>query len=129
MYQESATRKGSMNLLADEGVDGPIVERLRQDGHVVLYVAEMEPGISDQEILQRANAQMSMLVTADKDFGEMIFRQGQLNAGGVVLLRLAGLSAEKKADIVSSVFHDHETALLQAFSVISPGQVRIRSKT
>lgn len=118
-----------MNLLADEGVDGPIVERLRQDGHVVLYVAEMEPGISDQEILQRANAQMSMLVTADKDFGEMIFRQGQLNAGGVVLLRLAGLSAEKKADIVSSVFHDHETALLQAFSVISPGQVRIRSKT
>ena len=118
-----------MNLLADEGVDGPIVERLRQDGHVVLYVAEMEPGISDQEILQRANAQMSMLVTADKDFGEMIFRQGQLNAGGVVLLRLAGLSAEKKADIVSSVFQDHETALLQAFSVISPGQVRIRSKT
>ena len=117
-----------MNLLADEGVDGPIVERLRQDGHVVLYVAEMEPGISDQEILQRANTQMAILVTADKDFGEMIFRQGQLNAGGVVLLRLAGLSAEKKADIVSSVFHDRETALLQAFSVISPGQVRIRSK-
>ena len=117
-----------MNLLADEGVDGPIVERLRQDGHVVLYVAEMEPGISDQEILQRANAQMSTLVTADKDFGEMIFRQGQLNTDGVVLLRLAGLSAEKKADIVSGVFHDRETALLQAFSVISPGQVRIRSK-
>ena len=72
---------------------------------------------------------MAMLVTADKDFGEMIFRQGQLSAGGVVLIRLAGLSAERKADIVSSVFHDRETELLQAFSVISPGQVRIRPKS
>jgi len=47
-----------MNVLADEGVDGPVVERLRHDGHVVLYIAEMEPGISDEEILRKANANM-----------------------------------------------------------------------
>jgi hypothetical protein len=43
-----------VNLLADEDVDGPVVERLRQDGYAVLYVAEMEPGISDEAILRKA---------------------------------------------------------------------------
>lgn len=37
-----------MNILADEGVDGPIVDRLRRDGHRVWYVAEMAPAISDE---------------------------------------------------------------------------------
>jgi Domain of unknown function (DUF5615) len=46
-----------MNLLADESVDRRIVERLRQDGHDVTYVAEMDPGISDETVLQRANEQ------------------------------------------------------------------------
>jgi len=118
-----------MNLLADEGVDGPVVERLRQDGHAVLYVAEMVPGIADEEILRKANEHLSLLVTADKDFGEMVFRQNLLSAGGVVLIRLAGLSPKGKAAVVSKVFRDRGTELPQAFSVISPGRVRIRPKS
>ncbi len=59
-----------MNLLADESVDGQIVARLRQDNHDVTYVAEMEPGISDETVLQRANEQEALLLTVDKDFGE-----------------------------------------------------------
>jgi predicted nuclease of predicted toxin-antitoxin system len=92
-------------------------------------VAEMEPGIADEEILQKANEQRSLLVTADKDFGEMVFHQNLPSTGGVVLIRLAGLSAARKAEIVSRSFHDHEAEFPQAFSVISPGRVRIRSKS
>jgi hypothetical protein len=44
-----------MNFLADEGVDYPVVQRLRTDGHEVLYVAEMDPGISDEKVLAAAN--------------------------------------------------------------------------
>jgi hypothetical protein len=44
-----------VNLLADEDVNGLVVERLRQDDHVVLYIAEMKPGIADEEILRKAN--------------------------------------------------------------------------
>lgn len=44
-----------MNFLADESVDRQIVERLRQDGHQVWYVAEMEPGVSDDVVLNLAN--------------------------------------------------------------------------
>jgi predicted nuclease of predicted toxin-antitoxin system len=64
-------------------------------------------------------------VTADRDFGELVFRQGRLHRG-VVLLRLAGLSNATKAEIVAEVCRDRALEMFQAFSVISPGQVRIR---
>lgn len=59
-----------MNFLADEGVDWQIVDCLRQDGHVVLYVAEMERGVSDDVVLELANREGALLLTADRDFGE-----------------------------------------------------------
>lgn len=44
-----------MNLLADESIERQIVERLRLDGREVLNVVEMEPGIEDAAVLERAN--------------------------------------------------------------------------
>jgi predicted nuclease of predicted toxin-antitoxin system len=115
-----------MNLLADESVDRPIVERLRQDGHDVLYVAEMEPSIDDDVVLERANERAALLLTGDKDFGELVFREGMLAAGGVVLVRLAGLSSERKAGVVTDAFREHGAEFPQRFSVIEPGRVRVR---
>ena len=89
-----------MKLLADEGVDRPIVDQLRQAGHQVFYVAEMDPSISDERVLELANEQGALLITADKDFGELVFRLGRIHAGAV-LLRLAGLAPDTKAHIVT----------------------------
>jgi hypothetical protein len=47
---------------------------LRQEGHQVWYVVEMEPGIADEEVLALANREGAILITADKDFGELVFR-------------------------------------------------------
>ena len=114
-----------MNLLADESVDRQIVDRLRWDSHQVWYVAEMEPGISDDAVLDLANQKEALLLTADKDFGELVFRQRRLSPG-VVFLRLAGLSSVSKAEIVASAVTKHAADLSQAFAVITPGVIRIR---
>lgn len=114
-----------MNFLADESIDGPIVERLRQAGHRVGYVAEMKPGISDDAVLDVANREESLLLTADKDFGELVYRQRRLMPG-VILIRLAGLSPTEKAGVVASVIDEHGAELPQAFTVIAPKSVRIR---
>jgi len=116
-----------MNFLADESVDGQIVERLREDGHDVLYVAEMEPGITDDQVLEKANESRALLMTIDKDFGELVFRLGRLHTG-VVLVRLGGLSPEKKAEMVSIAVSEYASSLDNSFSVISPGRIRIRPK-
>jgi predicted nuclease of predicted toxin-antitoxin system len=114
-----------MTLLADEGVDAQIVQRLRRDGHGVLYVAEMSPSISDDMVLEQAEARGALLVTADKDFGELVHRQGRLHAG-VLLLRLAGLPSEAKAAAVAAVLREREAEIAGAFCVVSPGRLRIR---
>lgn len=114
-----------MNFLADESVDRQIVERLRRDGHRVVYVAEMEPGISDATVLASANSETALLLTADKDFGEMLFRQ-RLHTLGIVLIRLAGLSPGRKAELVASMVNQHAAELPRAFTVIAPSALRIR---
>lgn len=114
-----------MNLLADESVDQLIVDRLRRDGHDLVYIAGLSPSVSDDDVLRQANVQSSLLVTGDKDFGELVYRQRRVH-GGVVLLRLFGLSAGLKANIVAEAFRDRGAEMARGFTVISPGIVRIR---
>ncbi|MGI9189036.1 MAG: DUF5615 family PIN-like protein [Longimicrobiaceae bacterium] len=114
-----------MNLLCDEGVDRLIVEWLRRDGHEVAYVAEMEPGIDDEEVLRRANESSALLVTLDKDFGELVFRLRRASPG-VLLVRLPKSTSAERAEIVAAVVRTHRANLEHAFTVVSPRRVRIR---
>jgi hypothetical protein len=80
-----------VDVVADESVLGFIVRALRSDGHVVEYIAETAPGIADPDVLDAANATEAVLLTADKDFGELVIRLRRLSHG-VVLYRLADLA-------------------------------------
>ena len=66
-----------MKFLADECCDASLVSALRADGHDVLYVLETFPGTSDDAILDRAFAEHRILLTEDKDFGELVYRLGR----------------------------------------------------
>jgi predicted nuclease of predicted toxin-antitoxin system len=114
-----------VRFLADEGVDRQIVERLRLDGHQVAYVAEISPGIMDEAVLVESRATASVLITADKDFGELVYRQGQASSG-VLLIRLWGLGPVVKAAVVSRAIQEYGQELPGAFAVLSPGNIRIR---
>ena len=70
-----------MNLLVDENVDKSIVDELRQNGHNVLYIAEFAPSINDETVLHQANQNRALLLTEDKDFGELVFRQSLVHYG------------------------------------------------
>ena len=114
-----------MRLLADEGVDAAIVARLRSDDHDVVYVAELSPGITDEAVLELANFDERILMTADKDFGELVFRLRRV-AFGILLVRLPGLPSARKADAVAQVIDEHGDEMPGAFTVLSAGLVRIR---
>nr|WP_315870903.1 DUF5615 family PIN-like protein [Trichocoleus desertorum] len=88
-------------------------------------MAEMEPGITDDVVLAIATQESALLLTSDKDFGELVFRLRQLTSG-VILLRLGGLSPAQKADIVAQVIAQHAEELPEAFTVITEKTVRIR---
>ncbi len=76
-----------MRWLVDECVDAALVARLREAGHDVIYMAEIAPAASDTEVIQRAQTDGRLLLTEDKDFGDLVFRRGR-QVPGIVLLRI-----------------------------------------
>lgn len=95
-----------MNFVADEGIDAQIVASLRQQGHSVWYVAEMSPGVPDTAVLDLANQENAILLTFDKDFGDLVYRQRRVFQG-VILLRLQGHTPDQKADLVVEMIIKH----------------------
>lgn len=89
-----------MKIVADEGVDAPVVHKLRKEGHSVTFIAELHPGITDDQVLQMADLEGRFLLTVDKDFGELVYRLKRVHHG-VVLIRLEGLALQSKAEMVS----------------------------
>lgn len=114
-----------MIFVADEGVDRPIVIALRAAGHQVAWIAEQAPRMPDPEVLRLASDSDAVLITNDKDFGELVFRR-RLHTRGVLLLRLAGLGNAAKATAVVAAVAAYDDQLTQAFTVVEPSAVRIR---
>lgn len=114
-----------MKFIADENIDKIIVDYLRKKSERVLYIAEFQKSVSDDEIITIANREKAILLTSDKDFGELIFRQKRVNQG-VILIRLAGLSPIRKAKIVSEAIKKYYSQMVNNFTVITPGSIRIR---
>jgi predicted nuclease of predicted toxin-antitoxin system len=86
-----------MRFLANENFPGPAVDALRQAGHDVLWARTEMPGQSDPEILDRAQQDRRVLITFDKDFGELAFRAGLPAECGIVLFRISIPSPEVAA--------------------------------
>lgn len=114
-----------MRYLADESVDRSVVLALRAAGQDVVYVAEMSPGVTDSEVLETAVREERILITGDKDFGDLVFRQRYANKG-IILLRLEGLTPSQKDEIVSLALQRYESEFQNRFVVVTPTTVRIR---
>ena len=101
------------------------LDRLRENGHDVLFVAELDPGIGDEAVFLRSRQTNAILLTADKDFGELVFRQRLIHAG-VMLIRLAGVDPDAKAVLVAEMFDRHGEELRAGFAVLSEHSLRLR---
>jgi predicted nuclease of predicted toxin-antitoxin system len=115
-----------MTFFADEGLDAPLVELLRQEGFSIMYALELMPGATDEQILMEANASQSMIITKDKDFGELVFRNKQ-HTNGVILIRINRLDVLNNCEKVITLLKRHQQQLAGSFTVIEEDKIRIRS--
>ena len=115
-----------MKLLVDVGVGKIVEEWLQTQGHDVLAVRDLDPRLPDSEILARAVREQRLMITMDKDFGELVYRSGQPHAG-VLLLRLEEARSRQKVAVVQKVFRKHAKQLTGCFAVYQGGRLRIRS--
>ena len=114
-----------MKFLADENTDAILVAILREQGLDVIDIKEVAPGIDDREVLNRANEARAILITEDKDFGELVYRLKMITHG-VILIRLSGWESSRKGRYVAKIIAQYQEELWEAFSVIAPDKVRVR---
>ena len=82
-----------MKFLADENIPLKVVKRLREDGLDITSIAEIQIGMDDEEIAKLSEKEEMVLITFDKDFGEIIFRKS-IKPYGLILLRIPPKSVE-----------------------------------
>jgi len=114
-----------MRFLANENLPGTAVTALAAAGHDVVWVRTAAPGTTDPEVLAWAAREGRILLTFDKDFGELARGSALPSTSGVILLRVPmprpGSVGQQLADLIAA-----RDDWAGHFSVIEPGRVRMR---
>ena len=122
-----STRTSRLEIVADQNIDQPIIDRLRSDGHSVFSIRDRFPGIDDEQVLALSVQRNALLLTEDKGFGNRVFLQ-KSPARGVVLLRIIDISSGKTADQIAvqvvDIVRQYGKNLFGQFTVITDHGVR-----
>jgi predicted nuclease of predicted toxin-antitoxin system len=117
-----------VQILADENIPRVIVHWLRLAGHDVLYAAEDRIQSPDADLLSEAEAQRRVILTQDKEFGELVFRD-HLNSHGVILIRMENSPASSRLARLQRAWATVEMHVPGKFVVITKTKVRVRTLT
>ncbi len=113
-----------MNFVADESRAGPVIRALREAGHDVVAIVEDAKGATDEEVLTRALNEKRVLITEDRDFGELLYARGR-SSPGVILVRFHSRARRAKPETVVAAVTKLGSRVRDAFTVVEPGRVRI----
>lgn len=116
-----------MTIVVDENIDVAVSAALRAAGHTVHDIAEVNPCVGDDWVLDFARSSAGLLLTGDKDFGELVYLQERVTHG-VLLVRLSGETRAAKVQLVLGAIARHGSELLGAFSVLTARGLRIRRR-
>jgi predicted nuclease of predicted toxin-antitoxin system len=114
-----------MRFLADEGCDACAARALRRAGYDVLDVGEVRPRAEDADVIRLALRSKRILLTEDKDFGQLVYAHGRQSVG-VVLIRYPAPYRRTLAKDVVSLVKRFGRKLDGSFTVLQPGRTRIR---
>ncbi len=115
-----------MKFLADESFPGDAVRALRNAGHDVAWVASDAPSSSDRIVLAMASWEGRVLLTFDKDFGELAWKERLPANCGAILFRCGMPRPELVGWTLAGVI-DQRNDWPGHFSVAENGRVRMRS--
>lgn len=115
-----------MKLLLDSCVFSGVTDELKAAGHEVEWVGDWPKDPGDREILERAYNEARILITLDKDFGELAVRQSLPHRG---ILRLVNCSSKEQASLCLKVIASHQKKLEQgAIITADPRRIRVRPR-
>ncbi len=113
-------------ILADENIDRRIISALRANQYDVHSIMEKDRGLSDEEIIALAREIKYIILTEDKDFGDLVFAQNITDIS-VILLRYDFKDTEIMIEILINLLNDKGKTLYNKFTVVTIDKIRIRN--
>ena len=114
-------------FVADESVDFRIIKFLRESGFEIIAVIKENPGLNDDAVLEFASSLPAILITEDKDFGELTFRLRKPNHG-IILLRFGSIPISEKKIKFLDILQKFDAKFTNMFTVITSDKIRIRNQ-
>lgn len=116
-----------MKFLIDVGVGKRVEEFLAVEGFDIKAVRDINPSMSDREVLNLAVSEKRMIITMDKDFGELVYKSN-LSHKGILILRLEDANITDKIKILSEIITNYIDEINNSFCIYYKGKLRIRRK-
>jgi predicted nuclease of predicted toxin-antitoxin system len=110
--------------LADENIPLYVVKQLRKEGYQIIPVAEKFAGSSDEKILELSSRNKWVIITFDKDFGELIYKQKSSKPYGIILLRVTPKSPEYILQLLKWLLLQGNISFEGNFVVVNKDKVR-----
>lgn len=115
-----------LKFLVDVGVGRAVENLLRSDGYDIKAVRDIDPGAKDCDILDIAVSEGRMVITMDKDFGELVHKLSMKHFG-VLILRMEDAKGAEKAEVVREILAKYETEIIGKFCVFQDDRLRVRA--
>jgi predicted nuclease of predicted toxin-antitoxin system len=115
-----------MDFLANENFPLLSIRLLRQAGHRVASIIQEAPGSKDEEILKWAFTERLIILTFDRDYGELIYRHRDLKPAGVVYFRFGPAAPSEPAEILINILDRADLSVIGKFTIVERGRVRQR---
>ncbi len=116
----------TLKFLIDVGVGKKVENWLAENGYDIKCMRDINPKAHDSEILHLAVTEDRMVITMDKDFGELVYNSGKLHSG-VLILRLEDADGNQKVKVMKKILSEHSERLRGKFCVFQGGRLRIKS--
>lgn len=113
-----------MRFLVDECTGTSVADWLKSEKHEVFSVFEQWLSVSDHEIIEKCQNEDYILITSDKDFGEMVFRNQKVH-NGIILLRCEPNIFKKRIEVLKKLIQNYSNSLQNNFVVVTNDKVRI----
>ncbi|MCU0353921.1 MAG: DUF5615 family PIN-like protein [Cytophagales bacterium] len=115
----------TLKFVADVGVGKSVEMYLQKSGYEVIAVRDINPSMPDLDILRLATEEGTMVITMNKDFGELIYSK-QEKHHGVLLLRMEEATGAEKVKVVEYILNHFEQEMIGKFCVYQDKKLRIK---
>ena len=114
-----------IKFLADVNIEKDLVDFIKNSGYDTLWMPDYNRRLNDEELLKIANKEKRVLITNDKDFGELVFLQKKLSAG-IILIRVRNQDVKQKLNVLKKLLNYYPEKIKNHFIVLTEKRIRIK---